>query len=311
MDLADRICIPYPRYDRAKLTIHRVVEHAKSGGLRGTRGVLLTGRSQSGKTTLLRDIRDAANTREALGEGRVPVLLVSLTPNATRKSLLQDILRQLEAEQGVVTDWQRGVETVLASKVERFLPHMGVELLVLDEFQHLVNSDNQNVASSVADMVKSLLIKGVCPIVMSGTEDAWKPVKANQQLALRCEQPQHLRPLDALDEQDAEEFATFLVQYLVELEAREISPEATAILDEADIVLAIHEVAGGILGRACNLLKDAIAEAADNQRDRFFLSDLSRIVNLGWLPQGLCNRNPFTDGLATAAPARRSERSLR
>jgi len=169
-----------------------------------------------------------------------------------------------------------------------------------------VHSDNKSVAASVAETIKWLLIEAVVPVVMSGIEDAWKPIRANSQLAMRCEKPLEMKKLDVRDATDRKLFGGFLARYLVEFEKRKIASNATRLLQLPGIPDMIQEVSGGVLGRACNLLKEALFLAVLDGRSEIDPGDLAVATERKFVSLGIIDRNPFAEGLAAVSPARRA-----
>ncbi|CAN7211738.1 TniB family NTP-binding protein [Phenylobacterium sp. LjRoot164] len=293
---ADALTISNPRAELAHRTFDFMRAQRQQGSERGFRGFLIVGPTQSGKSKILRTYQERANTAEALEAGRIPVLMVTLTANQTRKGLAQDILRAFEPF-GYLAPWKSGSETVLLDRVRAYMQARGVELLILDEFQHLVHSERQEVSISVSETIKWLLIESIVPVVMSGIEDAWRPVRANAQLAHRCEAPLELNPLDPANDADRGLFASFLSTYLVELEQRKIAKNATRLLRIPQVPDGLFEVAKGVLGETCNILKAALYLAVSSGRDEIRLEDLELAVDRNYVAYDRSRSNPFRAGL--------------
>lgn len=302
---ADRILIDHPRVREAYETFDKMRTYGAQKSCRGTTGFLMVAPPQTGKSTIIHGYSKKLNSEEALHEGRVPALVVTLQANQTRKGLAQDILKGFE-KHGLETGWKSGTEATLLDRAQAYIRQKSTEIVFLDEFHHLVHSDNKSVAISVAETIKWLLIEAVVPVVMSGIEDAWKPIRANPQLAMRCEKPLEMKRLDVTDAADRKLFAGFLARYLVEFETRKIARNATGLLQIPSIPDMIQEVSGGVLGRACNLLKEALFLAVLDGRDEIDPGDLSVATERKFVSLGIVNRNPFAAGLAPVAPARRA-----
>ena len=302
---ADQILVEHPRVREANETFDRMRAYAALRSGRGTTGFLLVAPPQTGKSTIIRAYSDKLNTDEALAEGRIPAVVVTLQANQTRKGLAQDILKGFE-KHGLETGWKSGTEATLLDRAQTYIRKKRTEILFLDEFHHLVHSDSKSVAASVAETIKWLLIEAVVPVVMSGIEDAWKPIRANTQLAMRCEKPLEMKKLDVTSATDRKLFGGFLARYLVEFETRKIASNATRLLHLPGIPDMIQDVSGGVLGRACNLIKEALFLAVLDGRDDIDPGDLAVATERKFVSMGLVNRNPFTDGLAPVSPARRA-----
>jgi hypothetical protein len=68
----------------------------------------------------------------------------------------------------------------------------------------------------------------------------------------------------------------------------------------------IQVVSGVDLGRACNLLKEALFLAVIDGRDDIDPGDLAVATERKFVGMGIVDRNPFTGGLAPVSPARRA-----
>lgn len=298
--VADGIVIDNPRARRAHQVFDFLVEHGKLRASDSKQAVLMAAPSQTGKSTIINTYAARKNTPEALEERRIPVLVVTLDANVTRKGLAENILEAIE-ERGFQTGPHSGSETKLLRRVRLYLASAKVELLVLDEIHHLVHSESQKLAKSVSETIKRMLIKGVCPIVMAGIEDAYRLPQANSQLAQRCLPSIDLSPLQAT--QDGALMIHFLDDYAAKLEEQEVichSPELTT----EETAACICDVSRGILGAACNLIKDALCIATLGGRNTITRQDLSEATDKSFIAKGLYDRNPFIHGLRTLSPIR-------
>lgn len=293
--LADSVVIDNPRARVAHATFDFLVEHGKLRASGSKRAVLLAAPSQTGKSTILNSYAERKNTPAARKQRRIPVLVVTLEANVTRKGLAQNILEAME-EHGYQTGSNSGSETILLQRVRCYLAEARVELLILDEIHHLIHSENQKFAKSVSETIKRMLIKGICPIVLAGTEDARRLPEANSQLMQRCEPPIDLKPLKITNPKDAELFMCFLRDYIAELE-KVGAVRGTPELGSDEIAARILEVSQGVLGAACNLIKDAIHLATLAGRDVITHEDLSIATDRSFVATGLYDRNPFANGL--------------
>src|SRR4051812_1900992 len=84
------------------------------------------------------------------------------------------------------TQPEKGNENVLLERANEYLLAAQVEILIFDEFHHVLLCDTEKKAYAVGEAVKWMLIKGPCPIVLAGTERAWSPFRANPQLVRRA-----------------------------------------------------------------------------------------------------------------------------
>jgi len=293
--MMDGIVIDNPRARSAHATFDFLVELSGHRPDQPKRCASLIAPAQTGKTTIIDSYVQKLNTPEALARGDIPALKVTLGANITRRQFAQDILEAFQRF-GCNALVESGTEAQLLRRVGQYLAARKVRLLFLDEFHHLVHSDNRKVVMSVSETVKRLLITGSCPIVVAGLEDARKPFDGNAQLAHRAESHIDLHPLDPTSEEDRELFWTFLSDYIVKSEQIGAGANMRLLLD-GQVPACILEVSQGVLGAACNLIKEAVHVAAINSRLEVMPSDLTTAADHA-IRNRLHDRNPFRDGLA-------------
>lgn len=300
--LMDGIVILNPRLREAHNKFEFLMEHGRCKANREKLCLPLIAKTQSGKSTIIQSFAMLKNTKEALERRQIPVLHVTLEANTTRKGLAHNILEAIEEYgwQAAASLSRKGNETILLQRVRNALRLAQVELLVLDEFHHLVHSDRDNVAFSVGETIKRMLIKGVCPIVMSGIEDARRIFTKNRQLLYRAHSPVALAPLTMTNPADQKLFLEFITGYLKALEKRRVARNATNLL-QGDVPICIHEVSQGVLGAACNLIKSAVEIMTYAQRDEITRDDLVA-ANDEAISLGLYDRNPFLHGPGPIRP---------
>lgn len=291
----DRIVISNPRIVAAHQKFDFLVElgHLRAGEAK--RCVSLIAPAQTGKTTIIDEYVRRLNTAEALALGEIPALKVTLRANVTRRQFAQDILEGFE-QFGCNALVETGAELQLLRRATKYLAERNVKILFFDEFHHLVHSDNKKVVMSVSETVKHLLLTGSCPIVVAGLEEARRPFDVNTQLAHRAEAHLDLSPLDPLCPEDIDLFFNFLTDYLVKTEQVGAAKDIKGILD-ADGPACILEVSQGVLGAACNLVKEAVQVAAADGRSVVSRNDFTVATDRA-VRNRLYIRNPFRDGRA-------------
>lgn len=301
--IADSIVIDNPRARSAHEAFEYLIQHAQARPTQSKQGVLVVAPSQTGKSTLIQSFANRLNEPELLADRQVPVLFVTLAANVTRKGLAVNILEALE-DCGYATCSHRGNETILQRRAEVYLREARVKLLVLDEFHHLIHSESQQLANSVGETIKRMLITGVCPIVLSGIEIAQRPFWANAQLTQRCLPPITLKPLEITNSSDVMMFMRFLKDYARQLEERGAATDVAHLAHE-EFAAPILEVSQGILGAACNLIKDALYVACMRGYDSIAREDLAAATDRSFIATKLYDRNPFLHGLRQFRPVQR------
>ena len=180
------IVIKHPAYRRAFDSLRGFVDNAFTA--RGeARCALLSGPARCGKTTLAEMLEAEVRARPKRvgvqddGQPKRRTLFVGTPAQATQKSLAETILLAAGDPVG-----GRGTQAQMTIRVAKLLRDLHVELLVLDEFHHLVTSNTKRIAFETAEWVKTLLNVGVCPILLVGIERAEVVLDTNRQLQGRC-----------------------------------------------------------------------------------------------------------------------------
>jgi hypothetical protein len=256
--------------------------------------------SQSGKTKIIDSYMARLNTPAATENGNIPALKVELQDGITRRQFAQSILFSF-ADLGYETLAESGTELTLIQRAKVYLAKHNVRILFIDEFHHLVYSENQRLVRAIGEMVKSLLNQGPCSIVVAGIRNGRRPFYDNEQLAFRSEPPIHIPPFDPGIPGHVSLYRDFLSDYLVAAERVGAAGGLLNLLID-DMPACIWEVSRGVGGAACDLIKIAVQVAADNGRWDVCRHDLIAATD-HFVFLKLYDRNPFREGLGPIRPA--------
>ncbi|GLX70801.1 TniB family NTP-binding protein [Paenibacillus glycanilyticus] len=138
------------------------------------------GDSGTGKTTVLEYYRDKFPRRKEEERDIIPVLLVELPSGAKPKDVASKILFSMKDPL-----FDIGTEKTMKARIFHLVEKCDVKLLVLDEFQHVNDSENKRVKSNVADWIKGLVNEIKIPVILSGIPTAESLLKINEQLDTR------------------------------------------------------------------------------------------------------------------------------
>lgn len=255
--------IPHRRFREGMFRIaelHHGRRAYQSGG-----GLLLTGPSGAGKSTLIEHY-ESLYPREHAQEGtRIPVLRVSVPSSPSAKSLAEAILTALKDPKA-----HRGTASEKTERIQWWLERCGVELILLDEFQHLYYSATLAVFRDVTDWLKRLISTTDVGIVACGLPEAALVVASNEQLARRFSARIQLTPFRLDDEEDFREFRGFLkaLQALLPLPL-EIP------LHEANLARRMHVASYGLLDYLGKVLEGAVSAAMTANMQTLDLSALA------------------------------------
>ncbi|MFT6872800.1 MAG: hypothetical protein ACJAVN_001812 [Roseivirga sp.] len=146
--------------------------------------LLLTGESGSGKSELAKYYVKNNPVIEQDERTHVPVLHFELKSIATPKDLLRSLLIEIgDPQQG---EGARNQDDLLGRLVT-LINTVGIELLILDEIQVIIERRSQKVLTGIADLFKDLIKDTEIPIVFMGMPWSKYLVDSNQQLKRRIE----------------------------------------------------------------------------------------------------------------------------
>lgn len=168
-------------YPQAKLVLERLEELLAHPRISRMPNLLLIGRTNNGKTQILKRFRELHPASDNVGEEAisVPVLYVQAPSVPDEKRLYADILDTLFAKYSV-SDHPHKLLGNLKDKFER----VGVRMLIIDELNSLV-SGSMAKQRQFLTVLKHLSNELQIPLVGAGTEDAVRAIQTDQQLSNR------------------------------------------------------------------------------------------------------------------------------
>ena len=240
---------------------------------------LITGNAGVGKTTLIEEyIHRYDSPRERVGDNMiVPILRIGAPGSASSKSLLSRMLHILGDHA-----WSKGSKDSMAERLIRFIGECKVTLIIIEETQHLVDSDSQKVITKTRDTLKDLLDSTRTPIILFGMPNASDVVDGDQQVQDRFSVRLKLEPFgydneiqedgnEAQGESRKKEFQHFL--WGVE---KQLHFEQPFGLDSVDMSYRLFYASDGNPRRLVeDLIKNAALYAINSGRKRLDIKDLA------------------------------------
>lgn len=244
--------------------------------------------SGAGKTTTVLAYAAKVEKRLSADERtwKRPVLVLPIHPKTTVKALWSALLNLLGEE---ITR-PRDTEETLRRRAYEAIARSGVEIVVIDEAQHLAVTTRM--IGEVTDRLKRFLDDGIVPLVFVGTSDAKEMLQSNLQLVNRMLPPADIVSLRPESKRDRQELQHFLKRLDAEIVGRKLMAEPAG-LDETLIAACLIQVASGNLGRIVNLMRLALGRAHRRQASRIELADLQAATSLWAVGQGVITKNPF------------------
>lgn len=186
--LFSRIIIPHAEFQSAIDYIENAIQLGNNAGIFA--GVRITAPSGSGKSLLLQHISESLK-RGHNSESHIPVIAASLKEGPTVSQIQNELLRNfnygLSTSKGANNN---EVNTILVTAIEQH----DVQLIALDEFQHIFQYTSEKYASTVIDWLKRLMNMTRVPVALSGTELMERLATVDPQLTTRIPTVLRLSP---------------------------------------------------------------------------------------------------------------------
>jgi hypothetical protein len=237
----------YPSFDQAIQRISRIHQMAKAGTL--PRNLMIVGPSGAGKSSVLEEYLKHFPAIEEKEQRRIPVLYVEIKSSPTVRSVAEDILKAM----GVAMAY-RGTVNEKTDRVVTSLEKFKVELLMLDEVQHLLGATHRSFGSNdETEWLKTLLNLIDIPVVLSGLSYADALLGSNEQLRRRLDGVCHLTPFSIENEDAASDFAGAVSWF-----DQGIHSGKPIGLHEGDMLTRLFYASNGLIGYLSKLLIGAM-----------------------------------------------------
>lgn len=263
--------------------------------------MIITGETGVGKTTFLKRYRDrhGAEYRDANNNIIRPVFYFTLQARSTPLTTAQQMVSQLVSP-AVAKGGLKG----LTDLVKHHLSAQNVELVICDEFQHIVKSGGSISTYQAAEWVKEVVKDTRVPFVMAGMpgqDGVAAIIDNNDQLKSLTPFRTAIMPFQYETLGHRDDFRQFLANVDKKLPFNEFSylgqPSQSTEQGKmlGGISDAIYSITRGYLRPLSLLLREAASIAIDNKHSRIQVSDLRDAVEeLGLLSDWCQGINPFT-----------------
>jgi len=253
------------------------------------RNLLITGESGQGKTTLCEAFAAAHPPRSELERDVVPVLHISVSAGASVRDLLYALLLAVGdpfPEKGSVV-----------ARTERLIQYAracGLELLIIDEAQHLYDRGRTYTHYLVGDWLKGLIDAICVPVVLVGLPRTVSLLQVNEQLRRRF--TEHLTLDIGNDPTDTPAVCCYrMFQSLCEIAKISIDPRPLVWSDLGERLLYASD---GRIGYMQLLAGGAVDWARREGARIITLRTLSAAFSERVWPGAAGNTNPFDEGFA-------------
>lgn len=224
------------------LTVLEAIGDTHATHMAQARGMLLLGDTGTGKTTVadtyISKYLQECDSLESDELTKKPILKISIPSDATTIGILTKLLNELNHE-----DCVTGTLSRLMHRFMKAAKAYGVEMVILDEFQHLLRNQAQKRTRQAANAIKTLHDDLNIPIVMIGMPESRQVIEAHSELYRRFTYEQiELVPFSLDTEGETENFRSYIKSCALTLLESEVK---TVKLWSDSMLLRIHVASRG------------------------------------------------------------------
>lgn len=241
-----------------------------------------------GKSTSARMLVRSAAKRADVPESESPVLLVELEVEGT-ESLWNAILRALGDPY-----WDVGYPKALKKRATKFLAKRGIELIIIDEFNHCVDRGQ---AKELMNTVKLILNAGIAPIVCMGTDDELDNLPSVPAFERRMLSAPIIGPLEWQNPDHQTNWRGFLQGLDHGIVNLGILPSLSG-LGSKKLAEALCVACGGVIGYAHWVVQDALTEVLKRADQSIERVDLAISVNRLFVKHSIYDRENSLESFA-------------
>ncbi|MFF5395855.1 TniB family NTP-binding protein [Peribacillus butanolivorans] len=252
---------------------------------------IITGDPGLGKTTIFKDyIAQFDETSYSDVDTKRKILWANVPTPVRPNFLMSKLLQQLGDNRFNKGTDQEGRRARLVG----YIKDCGIELIMLDEFQHFVNLKNKKPLFHYADWFKLLINETKVPIILFGLDYAHDVLNENEQLKRRYKREYRLKPFAYKTKENVLVFKKVLSQ----IEKQLPFDEESQIKDHSDI---IHFATKGIMDNVMSLIREASILSIYDGDVAVRLKHLYSAFDMDYHMNDGANENPF-DSIISEEP---------
>jgi Cdc6-like AAA superfamily ATPase len=281
--LVEQIFVEYPRLTNLLKMIEHCHQYSKIAA--EPLCLLITGWAGAGKTKLY-EFYQKRFPRIISEEGTtVTVLSARIPERPTVKKLVTVLLDKLGDPAAGKGD---AINQTL--RLYHLLEKCGVELIILDEFQHFVDWDSSKILKTVSDWLKNLIDETKVPVILVGMpySDIVLNEVGNSQLKRRFSSKQNLEFFGWTTNEEKKDFRGFLQV----LDSQLPLAEFTHLSDET-MAFRIYCASNGVVAYVMKILRRAAVIAIEQGRERIALDMLATAYDETVTSDDPNRENPF------------------
>ncbi|CAH2920026.1 MAG: hypothetical protein CPSOU_3563 [uncultured Paraburkholderia sp.] len=246
--------------------------------------LLIIGVSGSGKSTLRKEYAKHYPPRDTDEGTEIRVLHLELPAQPTIKNVAERILLEMGDPL-----FARGSAETMTARIVTLFKNCGVQLMILDEFQHFIDHSSEKIETKVADWLKHLINETKVPFVLMGLRRCARILQSNEQLRRRFSRQISLEPFSVSNKPARRIFNGLILSFWKELPV----PPSDELARDARMIEAIHFATFGLMGYVMMLMSVAVQIALEEERTEFDHGVLGRAFVEGIWPDAKESHNPF------------------
>lgn len=274
--------IEHPRFTAVIREIARIHQRGRAAGV--AEGLLVVAQTGSGKTTALDYYRSRFPRSVVAGITKIPVLSVETPESPSVKDLAEAILHALGDPAAA-----KGTTSAKTQRIIMFFKECGVQLLLIDEFQHFFDGSRVKESSRVSDWLKALINKVGVPVVLAGLPRAIQVVNINPQLRRRFATPYYMEPFGFATDDDRLEFRGVLKLIHKRL------PKGSIDISEANLARRFYFASHGLFDYIVKIIDDAASRGGSGPHGMLVMSDYARAFKAVVWSAAPDQLNPFVE----------------
>lgn len=301
LDKIKRLSIPTPTFTELQRCLRRTLWETGTTSTPACKHIV--GHSRTGKSFAIREFEaQFPSVRTALGLTK-QVIYVQAPVKGTIKGLMEALLQALGDPL-----WMKGTYSNMLSRLLTLLDRVQCKMIILDEFQHLVDKGQRALLTGATDWLKVLVERNTFSLVCVGLPSSRQIIQRSEQLSKRFDATIEVPVYNWMDPYSQKVFRSLLKSI-----HKEMAPFEMPDLSTSEMGLRMFIASGGRIGVLSKLLDRAVKDAIWDNRTRIGMEHLAEAfrVAVWFADQVKMEGGPFLGQLNPATAMQLCAESMR